>query len=585
MYARSLHRQESRVLCLAWHPSGKYIVVGGVDSTIRTVNVATGVCTQRITLDDYKQRSTLVWDVKFVDEFLIVSASSLGKVQVWDFKHGTQQSTFRQHSADVLTLAVVEGREGGGKGKGGDTTVFASGVDSKVVKLSKIMQEGDKEGDNTRWKWVFSGQIRRHTHDVRSLAVSPTGMLASGGADGDLVITNPANFHMSSCVRYQPFPCMARHFKLAEKGSVMLYQSMSSLNLWDIANHSLSTTTSATSSPEEPTSLHLLELKAKPPHNILSSAISENGGLVAVSNAYEMWVYRFDRKTLRVTLVANLPLPSFAMLFVPARPELILATTNEGVKRVTIDTHSRASVEPLIKGVPKKNAAQVNKIDLSADGQYVATISSRWRINVYDVATGSLVTKLPKFQSLPIVCTFNPSQPELLLFAGGESREVFVYNIAEDSLQCLGKVRRGSNELYEGRTKFSHPLAIMPISFEKNLFAVYDNDCAMMFRLAEDSVQTPAKHSSGKPRKRLRSREDPLPAQVINSAPFILFVGAFNCASTVVDKMGKNGTPSAERRQRENSAGRERGLVVVERSLEDVLKTLPPTLLRKRFGT
>ena len=580
-----MHRQESRVLCLAWHSNGEYIVTGGTDSAVRVIQVSSASCSQRITLDDYKEKSTLVWDVKFINESSIVTASSLGNVQVWDFKHGTLQNTFSHHSADVLTLTVQTT-------DGGDAAVFASGVDSKVIQMSRISAAGDDASEASEWKWVLSGQSRLHHHDVFTLHISPTGMLASGGMEGELVITDTSNRSKPEYVRYQPFPCMARQFKVAQNGGVLMYQGISAISVWRISTRSHLTSsdftqpndgikrrkksctiqvgpdqsaTEADLSMEQPTPLCLLDLKAKSPHNILSSAISRDGSLIAVSNAFEMWIYRFNVTLLRLSLVSNLRHPSFCMVFSPSQRELFIASTTEGLKQITIGTRDHATADSAF--IHKKNA--IKHIELSDDGRYLAAINSRWRVTVYDALTGTLVAKLPKLHQLPLVLTFNPSKEELLLFAGGESREVFVYHLTDDSFRCLGRVRTGvKGEVYEGRTKFSHPLAILPVLFEENVFAVYDNDCAMMFRLTSDTAKSPATPVSGKPAKKRRSDDKKLPVQLIKSASLVLFVGSFSHSL-----------------EKESNSQFKAGLLLVERSWKDVLQALPPTLYRKRFGT
>lgn len=586
MFRRSLHRQESRVLSIAWHPSGEHLVTGGMDSTLRIIGVSSALCMQRISLDDYKEKSTLVWDVKFIDNSSVVTADSLGKVQVWDYKYGTLEGTFNHHLADVLTLTVQAGENG-------NTSVFASGVDSKIVKMSRISTEEGSKG--TEWKWILSGQNRPHQHDVSSLDISSTGLLASGGIEGQLVITNCNHLNYSTYIKQQPFPCMARHLKVAEKGNMLLCQDVSAVSIWRISEHCLAPSSMTntkkretshkiqipTSKPsfdfnpsvEKHTPLCLLQLKANPPHNILSSAISEDGTLMAVSNCDEMWVYGFNARTLQLRLLTNLQCPSFAMHFMPKQQEIILATIHDGLKRAIIDTCGCIEAA-LVLG---KGTEQVKNFELSGDGQLLAAITRRWRVLVVDLVTGSLVAKLPKLQSLPVVCTFNPAKPELLVFAGGESRELFVYSVVDDCLKCFGRVRKGvKGEVYEGRTKLSHPIAVIPISFEQNLFAVYDNDCAMMFRLTSNSVQDLAKPSIKKPQKRTRPPDVHLPTQLIKSASLVLFVGVFSASVQEEKTQSKEIEAGTESKQ---------GLIIVERCWRDVLKALPPTLYRKRFGT
>ena len=573
-FTRALHRQESRVLCLAWHKSAEYIVMGGMDSSLRILHVSSATCTKRITLDDYKEKTTILWDVKFLGDSFIVTGSSLGKIQVWDFKHGTLCTTFAQHSADVLSLAAWE--------HNGNSMFFGSGVDSVIVKVSNLVSEGSEDLNK---KLILSGKIRAHQHDVFSMHMSPNGFLASGGVEGDLVITDATQFCETSYVKYQPFPCMGQHFKLAKNGNLLLFQDISSLSLWSIsegasAHFAVSECSSeskrsklelnsqslhTTSSDEEKfTPLRLLELNCKPPHNILSSALSYDGSYIALSNVCELWIYYFNHCKHQLLLVAKLPHPAHAMQFLPNQYQLILATTSKELISIKLDKDDEVYLDTVLKDTIIKH------FEVSHDGQYLALVTKRWRIHVFDLMTGSLVAKLPKFSSLPFVMTFNPSVPELVMFAGGDIRDLFTYDVANDNMQCLGKVRRGTkNEVYQGRIKLSHPLAIVPISFEENLYCIYDNDCVMLFRLKSNSVLN-STVSKVKSAKRQRDDKSNFPVQLIKSSALVLFIGTLCCTH-------KSGATEAK--------DESKGLVLVERCQKALLRSLPPTLYRKRFGT
>lgn len=52
-----------RILSLSWHVSDTTLVTGSSDSTVRLYNVKTGQCTLRITMEEFKSRNTLVWNV------------------------------------------------------------------------------------------------------------------------------------------------------------------------------------------------------------------------------------------------------------------------------------------------------------------------------------------------------------------------------------------------------------------------------------------------------------------------------------------------------------------------------------------
>ena len=536
--SRSLHGQQSRVLCLAWKNNGEHIVIGGTDSTIRVIHVFSATCTSRITLDDHIEKTNPVWDVKFIGDTSIVSANSVGKVQIWDFKTGTLQNTFSQHSADVLALAVQD--------RQGANVVFSSGVDSAIVKLCKESGE--------RSMWIPTGKIRPHQHDVFSLHLSSNGMLASGGVEGELVITNTSQlFSNSGYVKYQPFPCMSRHFKIAKAGGILLCQGISSIHLWRISN-CISEPCGLDNSDEMDSAEKcaprcLLELKNNPPRNLLSSCISTDGSTIAISDTYEVWVYKFIELGRKASLISNFPYPSFSMLFTPNQQSFILATTTEGLKIVTFDEGGHYAIDAL------SNDTTFKELVISSDGYYLAALTEHWRIFLFDVRSSTCISKLPKFEALPTVMHFNPSKPELVVFAGGQCRKAFVYHLEKNDLHCLGRIRGTKNEYFQGRAKLSHPLSIAPITFERNLFCVYDNDCVMLFR-TENKRGAVDQHSNVQ-------YDNPVPVQLVKTASLVIFVGVFDNQ----DKTSKH-----------------RGLILVERSQRALLQSLPPTLYRKRFG-
>ena len=541
------------------------MVAGGGDSTLRKINVSSGICTLRITLDEYKLRNTLVWAVQFIDNSTVISGDSRGKLQIWNIKHGTLRHSFELFTADVLTLAVWEG-------DGEEMVVYASGVDSKVVKLVRVMEE--REGA-TKSNWIVAGQMRMHTHDVHSLSVSPSGLLASGGADTELVLTHPV-FHWKSCVRYNPFPCMSRHFKIAKSAGVLLFQTPVALHLWDLTSLNPATGTA----PDQ-----LLELKAKPPLHILSSAISSDGCFIAVSNVEEMWLYRVEKQLSRVLCLAHLNDPSISMLFHPVQPQLIIATLTEGVKIIKLSEDSKYSITSLATN-EKESHKSVREIQVSADGQYLAIVSSRWRISLYDLQSGVALTKLPKLQGMPVVFTFNPACPELVLFTGGGSREVFVYDIVHDALNCLGSIqiidRREAVQVHDV-PRLSNPLAIVAVPHQCNLFTVYDSKGVVMFRCS-GSTRTTQTHSRKRARLEKSISGDGLEAQLVKVTPLILFVHVLEDGNQEKSSKRRKGQ-SKQKGTKERMYKNDGKLLVVERPWKEVINKLPPTLLRKRFGT
>ncbi len=609
-FLRGFEAQEGRVLSLAWHPSGEHMAVGGADSIIRKYDIKNGRCLLRITLDDFKSRSTLVWDIKFLSDSTIVSADSLGKVQLWSGKHGTLIQSFHLHLADVLTLAVSAGED----------EIYSSGVDAKILCIHKAKSKGSK--------WVKSGEVRSHTHDVRALVLSSSGLLASGGVDTQLIVCPTESFDVDSCTRYHPFPDSSRFFSVAPKANVLMLQSSSSLKFWQLsAQHrvgsdttpTLSTSAASTSSfphlhlngggidseaessaseasrfrtkssrnpvatvssstsPEKHPFLHctngmpvnFLEIKCKDPGFILSSSLSSDASHVALSTVDRLWLYSVEHRTLTASCIKQANLPCYKMSFTTDRRTLILATVDQGVKIVDISDHGNIDFESSRSLSIGKRSADDNispprhpvvDFELNSDCSMIATISSHRKICLCNLQTGELLRKLPRLGNQPIAFSFHPSNRALVLFAGGSEREMYSYDISGDHLHLIGNLQMVRK--YDGRSKLSHPSRMLPLQQPKSdLFAVYDNDCIILIRCkipeASSSYKKSQATSSSRKRKSTSYKGEPLNYQLILSYQLVLF------ASSLTNDE----------------------LVVVERPWSEVLNRLPPALERNRYGT
>ena len=583
------------------------MAVGGADSIIRKYDVKNGRCLLRITLDDFKSRSTLVWDIKFLSDFTIVSADSLGKVQLWSGKHGTLVQSFHLHLADVLTLAISAGED----------EIYSSGVDAKILCIRKAKSKGSK--------WVKSGEVRAHTHDIRALALSSScGLLASGGVDTQLIVCPTDSFDVDSCTKYHPFPDSSRFFSVAPKANVLMLQSSSSLKFWQLsAQHRVvsrndSTPTMSTSAASTSTShLHLngggidseaesstseasrihtkssrspvatvssstsrekhpflhctngipvnfLEIKCKDPGFILSSALSPDASHVALSTVDRLWLYSVEHRTLTASCVKQANLPCYKTSFTADRQTLILATVDQGVKIVDISDHESVDFEASRSlSIGKRSSDNISPprhpvvdFELNSDCSMIATISSHRRIYLCNLQTGELLRKLPRLGNQPISFSFHPSKRALVLFTGGSEREMYSYDISGDHLHLIGNLQM--DRKYNGRSKLSHPNGMLALQQPKsNLFAVYDNDCIILIRCKIPEVSKKSQATSSRKRKLTSCKGEPLNYQLILSYQLVLF------ASSLTDSE----------------------LVVVERPWSEVLNRLPPTLVRNHYGT
>lgn len=154
----------------------------------------------------------------------IVSGDSLGHIQFWDSEFGTLKESFSSHEADILTMTMSQD----------ESTLFASGVDNKVVQLKGIQDPITK-----KLKWIITGGRRLHTHDVRSLTISSREdrepLIVSGGVDTIIYIVSLKNFISGSYRKISPFPSTSMFSLIPEKNWI-LYHLAHSLHLWRLGS-------------------------------------------------------------------------------------------------------------------------------------------------------------------------------------------------------------------------------------------------------------------------------------------------------------------------------------------------------------
>ena len=132
-----------------------------------------------------------MWCIGEVDGF-VISGDSNGDVIVWDKKSGNSLKIFSELKGDVLALAVNQDQK----------TVYASGVESKVICLrqvqlsnkqkhhhTKVIGLSDRERGDADKDWVYSGNTRGQSHDIKALVYLESHQcLISGGVSTDLCI-------------------------------------------------------------------------------------------------------------------------------------------------------------------------------------------------------------------------------------------------------------------------------------------------------------------------------------------------------------------------------------------------------------
>ena len=550
-YQNTFPKQESRVLSLAWQLDDQCIYSGGAESVIYKWNVEQRQCLTRLTLDQYKEKTTRIWSLVCLSNSILVSGDSLGKVHFWNGSQGTLQTSFHIHQADVLALATD------GRGR-----LFASGIDSKVIQLERL-------GGS---KWVHTGSARCHSHDVQAMVLCGNSLL-TGGLDTRLVIHNCRHgITKDSTISIPPYPHHSR-VSIASKANLMLFQYSTHLHIWLLGSAKSQSEEDELdyeilAAPPPPPSRHprvsldeepclLLEIKSSSRHHILSSAISLDGKFAAFSDCHRTRVFALKRmkKTSRPSAVRiphGYTSPSQNLAFVPETNWIIAAGTDSTIKILKIDSESVS----VLKSIPNSPA---HLLAVSQCGRFFAAGDCRRHLEVYNLESFDLISSVPVGTCLLTAIAFQPSKPVLVFCTG--TNEINVFDFEREKFTSWSRKTREVGLPEQWR---NHRAGITGISFhsDTNKMILW-NHC---FVCVVDLTKSPppvksdvfGKKLDGQPlAKKMRKTVENGCFKIFSQYQGVLFFGITR------DSQG----------------------VMVEKRWNDIQKQLPPALFRIRYGT
>uniref|UniRef100_A0A2K6SYB4 UTP4 small subunit processome component n=1 Tax=Saimiri boliviensis boliviensis TaxID=39432 RepID=A0A2K6SYB4_SAIBB len=308
-FERNFDRQKSRILSLSWHPSGTHVAAGSIDY-ISVFDVKSGSTVHKMIVDrqymGVSKRKCIVWGVAFLSDGTVISVDSAGKVQFWDSATGTLVKSHLIANADVQSIAVANQEDS-----------FVVGTAEGTVFHFQLVPVTSNSSEK---QWVRTKPFQHHTHDVRTVAHSPTSLI-SGGTDTHLVIrplmekVEVKNY--DAALRKITFP-HRRLISCSRKRQLLLFQFAHHLELWRLGS------TVATGTVE---AMCLL-------------AVSPDGNWLAASGTSAgVHVYNVKQLKLHCTVPAyNFPVT--AMAIAPNANNLVIAHSDQQVFEYSIpDKH------------------------------------------------------------------------------------------------------------------------------------------------------------------------------------------------------------------------------------------------------
>ena len=522
-YVSTLSKQEGRVMSIAWLKSGKHIITGSIDSTVRKYKVKSGSCELRITLDEHQNsKDTVVWDLQCLSDNSIVTVLSTGKLQIFDSKLGTLKQSFELSTADLLALAV----------SASEKTLFTSGIDQKVFKLEWVA---------AKRQFVVTESVLVHSHDVRSLAISLSDQLVSGGVDTQLVLYSQEQFGVKKLATvFPPFPHHHQHYQLIKE--VLVVQQSSSLQFWKL--QAVPESIDVKSSPYHPMPQYLLHLKTPSEQHIRCFTVSRDAQLCAVAANNVIWVYQLLLGDGKISRLVTLDYSAFRMTFVSS-DKLLLCSMEGDVDIVEGNNYSEWS------HVVKRKLPFL--ISTSCDGNRVALCYINEPGFVVCPNNNGLVKNIPKLPSVVTAIDFLNDNVVLCC----ASHEIFCYDLANDQLKQW--INANASSPLRGAI-----IGTFFIQTPKPLMVLYTHHNLVLINHKVFQQVKPTK--AGTKRK--------LDATLVHTLSWsdLSVHNPMKCEhvlyATSVDGKGDF-----------------TDLCVVEKPWEDVLSGLPPALVRHKYGT
>ncbi len=495
--AATLPSAGNAILSLAWLPGqngqndegmgGSVIFAGVADGTIRRFDCVTSFVTGPISTGsviasssgsaaiNYRWKSTLrmtvenrglrestkVWALKALSDGTVISGDSLGHVQIWDGMSGTMTQTFdhNESGADVLCLAV----------SGDENKIFASGIDSSVRCIQRQCSSATEEGER---KWISSNSHRKHSHDVKALAIchketshnsNPLELLVSGSVDARICSYVVKDFKSIRPKIWYNWPTLSP-ISLSRKKRLLAVTRDNRIDLYFLNGPAVENSAQNMFAESRDESKSLVKtITIQSPFNLSCSVISDDGKFLAASDAVTLYVFSLevedkdgilDVRPTKISLGGDCKNPATALKFF--KEKLICATISGPIHVLNIsagfsDTGHVCTMslkhifkEHMLERCTTSHHFPIVCLDVSSDGKWLAAgrfSSEKGSVHVFSLPNSDGIGHHQHWWAVPqmdasttCIKFLGGGSVESSLAVGCSNNEFYIYNLGRRSL-------------------------------------------------------------------------------------------------------------------------------------------------------
>jgi len=361
---------------------------------------------------------TYIWRLSEINKTEICSGDSKGQVIIWDSINYIETARFTENKSDITTICTSNQI---------NDCIYATGVDSKIISLSKIESKG----------WVYTSCIRGQSHDINAICLTSQNELISGGVTTDICVYPLQNGRFKESFGAQkshqiqtklrhvpPFP-MKNVISLTKNNDLLLLELDNELQIWGIDS-----LVSGNVKLE-------LAIKKKKGAGILTSKISQDGKFICYSDINGVTIYNIyktkgimNAKKADYKFIKNCQV----LLEFGLDNKTLYTVSVDGVLSI-LDLENNTLTQFILKDPDTSKKLNVRMAQISSSFEYLLFVTQDGSVWSYSLISKEIHWKLPFSGVATCIKSFEDSRAFII----GDKNEIFIYDLLHKSLDPWSK--------------------------------------------------------------------------------------------------------------------------------------------------